>query len=86
MTALEIKIGEQAILVLPKDVAKALGLREGQHLHASQLPDGSLRIGPYDPKFDKAMRIADKGDGGVRRDLQSTRQELTSLAGRPPPA
>jgi antitoxin component of MazEF toxin-antitoxin module len=60
MTAVEIKIGDHPALVLPKDVAKSLGLREGQHLHAERLADGSLKIGPYDPHFDKAMQIADK--------------------------
>jgi antitoxin component of MazEF toxin-antitoxin module len=59
MTAVEIKIGDHPALVLPKDVAKSLGLREGQRLHAERLADGSLKIGPYDPHFDKAMQIAE---------------------------
>lgn len=58
MTAFEIKIGDHPTLVLTKDVAKSLGLREGQNLNAERQQDGSLKIGPYDPKFDKAMRIA----------------------------
>ncbi len=44
MTAVEIKIGDQPALVLPKSVAKSLGLREGQFLHAERLTDGSVRI------------------------------------------
>ncbi len=58
MTAVEIKIGDHPTLVLRKGMAKTLGLHEGQHLHAERLADGSVRIGPYDPKFDKAMGIA----------------------------
>ena len=58
MRAFEIKIGDHPTLVLPEDMAKTLGLHEGQCLDAERLQDGSLRIGPYDPKFDKAMRIA----------------------------
>jgi bifunctional DNA-binding transcriptional regulator/antitoxin component of YhaV-PrlF toxin-antitoxin module len=60
MTAIEIKIGDDSALVLPKEVAIALGLEEGQYLHAERLPDGSVKIGPYDPTYDKGMRIARK--------------------------
>ena len=52
-------MGDEAVIVVSADAVTGLGLTAGQHLRARLLADGALIIGPYDPKFDKAMRIAE---------------------------
>jgi hypothetical protein len=60
MRSVRIGIGDDAIMVLPGDIAKTLGIREGQYLRAERLADGSVRLGPYDAHLDKGLRIADE--------------------------
>lgn len=60
MKASVVKIAGESVIVVSGDAVTSLGLTEGQHLHARRLTDGALIIGPYDPKFDKAMRIVEE--------------------------
>ncbi|GJD29552.1 hypothetical protein PMNALOAF_0787 [Methylobacterium adhaesivum] len=53
------KIGNSTGLILPKDLLTKLNLQQGQWLHVTELPDGGVRLTPYDPDFDKAMAIVD---------------------------
>ena len=53
------KIGNSTGLILPKDLITKLNLRQGQWLHVTEMPDGGVRLTPYDPDFDKAMAIVD---------------------------
>lgn len=53
------KIGNSTGLILPKDLIAKLNLQQGQWLHVTELPDGGVRLTPYDPDFDKAMAIVD---------------------------
>ncbi len=53
------KIGNSTGVILPKDLLNRLNLRQGQWLHVSELPDGGVRLTPYDPEFDRAMSIVD---------------------------
>jgi len=53
------KIGNSTGLILPKDLLTKLNLQQGQWLHVTELPDGGIRLTPYDPDFDKAMAIVD---------------------------
>ena len=60
MKASVMKIGDETVIVVSAGAVASLGLIEGQHLRARRLTDGALVIGPYDPRFDKAIRIAEK--------------------------
>lgn len=53
------KIGNSTGLILPKDLIAKLNLHQGQWLHVTEMPDGGVRLTPYDPDFDKAMAIVD---------------------------
>ncbi|KQP05849.1 MAG: AbrB family transcriptional regulator [Methylobacterium sp.] len=53
------KIGNSTGLILPKDLIAKLNLQQGQWLHVTEMPDGGVRLTPYDPDFDKAMAIVD---------------------------
>jgi putative addiction module antidote len=53
------KIGNSTGLILPKDLIAKLNLQQGQWLHVTEMPDGGVRLTPYDPDFDRAMAIVD---------------------------
>ena len=53
------KIGNSTGLILPRELITKLNLRQGQWLHITEMPDGGVRLTPYDPDFDKAMAIVD---------------------------
>lgn len=53
------KIGNSTGLILPKELLAKLSLQQGQWLHVTQMPDGGVRLTPYDPEFDRAMALVD---------------------------
>ena len=53
------KIGNSTGLILPRELITKLNLRQGQWLHITEMPDGGVRLTPYDPDFDKAMALVD---------------------------
>ncbi|MGW5956415.1 AbrB/MazE/SpoVT family DNA-binding domain-containing protein [Methylorubrum thiocyanatum] len=54
------KIGNSTGVILPKDLLNRLNLQQGQWLHVSELPDGGVRLTPYDPEFGRAMSVVDE--------------------------
>ena len=54
------KIGNSEGLILPKELMQRLDLKRGQELHVTELAGGGLQLLPYDPDFEKTMRIADE--------------------------
>ena len=51
------KIGNSTGLILPKELLTELDLKQGQWVHVSRLPDGGVRLTPYDPDFEKAIAV-----------------------------
>ncbi|HWX06543.1 MAG TPA: AbrB/MazE/SpoVT family DNA-binding domain-containing protein [Bradyrhizobium sp.] len=61
-SALQIrKIGNSIGLILPKDMAARLNLKEGDKLFPIEQPGGGLILTPHDPDFEKAMEVARRG-------------------------
>jgi putative addiction module antidote len=54
------KIGNSVGLILPKETAARLNLREGDRLFVVEQPGGGFVLTPHDPDFEKAMEIADE--------------------------
>lgn len=54
------KIGNSTGLILPRELLTRLHLEQGQWLHVTELPDGGVRLTPYDPDFDQAMAVVDE--------------------------
>ena len=54
------KIGNSTGLILPRELLTRLHLEQGQWLHVTELPDGGVRLSPYDPDFDQAMAVVDE--------------------------
>jgi bifunctional DNA-binding transcriptional regulator/antitoxin component of YhaV-PrlF toxin-antitoxin module len=57
-------------VVLPKETLGRLNLKNGDSLHLTEAPDGSMRITPYDPAFEEQMRFAREGMGRYRNTLR----------------
>lgn len=53
------KIGNSTGLILPRELLSRLNLAQGQWLHVTEMPDGGVRLTPYDPEFDRAMALVD---------------------------
>jgi putative addiction module antidote len=53
------KIGNSLGVVLPKEAINRLQAAEGQPLFLIEAPDGSFRLTPYDPGFEKKMTKAE---------------------------
>lgn len=55
------KIGDSTGLILPKELLGRLNLAQGDWLHVTEAADGSLRLTPYDPEFERTIELARKG-------------------------
>ena len=65
------KIGRKGVVVIPKELREALGLREGS-LILMEVRDGELMLRPYTPK---RVKLA----GRVSQILRSLRREELDL-------
>lgn len=54
------QVGSSAGVILPKDVLRHLRLERGDEVFLTEAPDGSFRITPYDPEFERQMELAEK--------------------------
>ncbi len=63
-------IGNSLGVVLPKETLARLNVKDGDVLHLTEAPDGSMRITPYDPDFDAQMRLAEEGMAKYRNTLR----------------
>ena len=67
------KIGNSTGLILPKELLTRLGLKQGDSLFVSQLPDGGVKLTPRDPNFERGMDLA-------RNAMRKYRNALRELA------
>ncbi len=65
------KVGNSLGVVLPREVLKRLHLQDGDKMYLTEVSDGSYRITPYDPEFEKQMRLAEKGMRHYRNTLKA---------------
>ena len=54
------KIGNSTGVILPKELLARLNLAQGEWVYVTELPDGGVRLTPYDPDFEEVMRLADE--------------------------
>jgi hypothetical protein len=52
-------------------VLKRLHLKDGDKVFLVEAPDGSYRITPYDPEFEKQMRLGEEGMSRYRNTLRA---------------
>jgi len=65
------KFGNSLGVVLPKDVINRLRSKDGEPLFLIEAPDGSYRLTPYDPVFEKKMAKAEDIIGRYRNTLHT---------------
>ena len=63
------KIGNSLGVILPAEARAALQVAEGDTLFLTQSPEG-FRITPYDPAFERQMKVAAKGMKKYRNALR----------------
>ena len=65
------RIGNSLGVVLPKEVLSRLKLHDGDKVFLTEAPDGSYRITPYDPEFEKQVKIGRKYSAKYRNTLRA---------------
>ena len=63
------KIGNSLGVILPAEATAALQVAEGDKLFLTESPEG-FRITPYDPAFERQMKVASKGMKKYRNALR----------------
>jgi len=66
------KIGNSLGVLMPKELAEQLRVREGDVLHVTPDPDGGLKLTPYDPKFEASMKAFER----TRKNYRNALREL----------
>ena len=52
-------VGSSAGVILPKEAMAHLKVQKGDALYLTEAPDGSYRLTPYDPEFQRQMSVAE---------------------------
>ncbi len=66
------KIGNSLGLIVPKELSDLMHVKEGDTLHAVVDANGGVRITPYDPHFEDAMKAFEH----TRRKYRNALKEL----------
>jgi putative addiction module antidote len=60
MFALKLRrVGTSTGTVLPKEMLARLRVGSGETIYATEAPDGSFRLTPYNPDFERQMALAE---------------------------
>lgn len=71
MHALKVhKVGNSLNLRLPRAAVGALRVSEGDVVYLTETANGGFRITPFDPEFERQMRIAEEGMKQYRNALR----------------
>lgn len=65
------RVGNSFGVVLPKEVLRRMKLQDGDKVFLTEAPDGSYKLTPYDPEFERYMNIAKKGMAKYRNTLRA---------------
>jgi putative addiction module antidote len=65
------KVGNSLGLIVPKEVSDQLRLKEGDSMHATIEGGGEMRLTPFDPNFEKALKAFERTRGKFRNALRA---------------
>ena len=65
------KVGNSLGVVLPREAVLRLDVEEGSRVYLSETPASGYRLTPYDPEFEKQMKIAEEGMRRYRNTLHA---------------
>lgn len=52
-------VGSSSGFILPKEAMMRLKIKKGDTIYLTEAPDGSYRLTPYDPDFQRQMALAE---------------------------
>ncbi len=52
-------VGSSAGFILPKEAMTFLKVQKGDTVYLTEAPDGSYRLTPYNPEFERQMSLAE---------------------------
>jgi len=52
-------VGASAGFILPKEAMARLKIQKGDSVYLTEAPDGSYRLTPYSPEFERQMSLAE---------------------------
>ena len=52
-------VGASAGFILTKEAMAHMKIKKGDTLYLTDAPDGSFRLTPYDPDFERQMKLAE---------------------------
>ena len=64
------KTGNSVCLVLPREAVAELKASVGDTVYLTRSPDGTATLTPFDPAFDRQMRLARQGMAKYRNALR----------------
>jgi putative addiction module antidote len=53
-------VGSSAGIILNREAMAHLGVKKGDTLFLTEAPGGAYRVTPYDPEFERQMKLAEK--------------------------
>lgn len=53
-------VGASAGFILTKEAMARLGVKKGDTVYLTEAPDGSYRLTPYNPEFERQMKLAEE--------------------------
>ena len=63
------KQGGSLAITLPTDLVRKMGLRAGAAVHLVEIGPGEFRLTPYDPAFQRALQVYERGARKYRNAL-----------------
>ncbi|HWF10793.1 MAG TPA: hypothetical protein VG297_20135 [Bryobacteraceae bacterium] len=60
LTAKVTTVGSSSGIILNREVMTRLGVRKGDVLYLTEAPDGGYRITPYNPEFERQIKLAEE--------------------------
>lgn len=60
LTAKVTTVGSSSGIILNREVMTRLGVRKGDILYLTEAPDGGYRITPFNPEFERQMKLAEE--------------------------
>jgi putative addiction module antidote len=66
------KVGNSLGVLMPKELAEQIHVKEGDELHVTLDVDGGLKLTPFDPKFQTSMKAFER----TRKKYRNALREL----------
>ena len=63
------KQGGSLAVTLPTELVRKMGLRAGEAVHLVEVAPGEFRLTPYDPAFQRALQVYERGARKYRHAL-----------------